>query len=85
MVRGAVIRRDGEDRICLNDLWRAAGQPMNKEPSDWRALPSTKGILNALNTIPRKIRGIKRYRLDYWQRWQGGRNFRLSAFSAGLR
>lgn len=32
---------------------------MNKEPSDWRALPSTKGVLNALIQSPEKFGGLR--------------------------
>lgn len=48
ILRGAVIRRDAEGRICLNDIWRAAGQPLNKAPKDWRRLPRTIGLLGAV-------------------------------------
>lgn len=48
VLRGAIIRRDAEGRICLNDIWRAAGQPMNKAPKDWRRLPRTIGLLGAV-------------------------------------
>lgn len=48
VLRGAVIRRDSEGRICLNDVWRAAGQPLNKGPKDWRRLPRTIGLLGAV-------------------------------------
>jgi hypothetical protein len=58
VLRGAVIRRDAEGRICLNDIWRAAGQPANNEPSDWRSLPSTKAALRVLRQSPEKFGGM---------------------------
>ncbi|MNX81198.1 DNA-damage-inducible protein D [compost metagenome] len=70
VLRGAVIRRDSEGRICLNDVWRAAGQPANNEPSDWRSLPSTKGILNALRQSPEKFGGMPDTR---WIKGKGGK------------
>jgi hypothetical protein len=48
VLRGSVIRRDVEGRICLNDIWRAASQPLNKAPKDWRRLPRTIGLLGAV-------------------------------------
>lgn len=48
VLRGSVIRRDDEGRICLNDVWRAAGQLANKAPKDWRRLPRTIGLLGAV-------------------------------------
>ena len=58
MVREQPIRANTEGLVCLNDIWRAAGQPVNSEPSDWRALPSTNGLLRAMSQSPEKFGGM---------------------------
>lgn len=49
VLRGHAVRKDDQDRICLNDIWRAAGSPLNQRPFDWRRLPQTQGLLNVLS------------------------------------
>lgn len=70
VVRDREIRRTDDDRICLNDLWRAAGSPANKEPSDWRGLPSTKGLILTLTQSPEKFGGNPN---TVWIGGKGGR------------
>ncbi|HEX6859359.1 MAG TPA: KilA-N domain-containing protein [Caulobacteraceae bacterium] len=41
VIRGRTIRVDEQNRICLNDLHKAAGYSTNKSPSAWRDLPTT--------------------------------------------
>lgn len=48
VLRGQQIRKDESERVCLNDLWRAAGSPPNQAPKDWRRLPRTLGLIQAL-------------------------------------
>ena len=47
VINGVVIRKDQQGRICLTDLWKAAGSPKDKRPVDWLALPSTVGFVAA--------------------------------------
>lgn len=47
LLRGHPVKKDALERVCLNDLWRAAGEPAYKAPADWRRLPRTKGLLVA--------------------------------------
>lgn len=58
VLRGHAVRKDDQERICLNDIWRAAGSPANHEPSDWRALPSTKGMLAVIRQTSEKSGGL---------------------------
>jgi hypothetical protein len=44
-LRGVTIKEDAEGKICLNDLWRLAGEPSMKTPPRWRALPTTKALI----------------------------------------
>ena len=46
-LRGHLIRKDDAERVCLNDIWAAAGKLDNQAPKDWRRLPRTKGLLIA--------------------------------------
>jgi hypothetical protein len=48
ILRGRPIRKDDHERICLNDIWRAAGAQMHKAPLDWKRLPRTLGLMRAL-------------------------------------
>ena len=48
VLRGHQVRKDEHERVCLNDIWRAAGSPHNQRPFDWRRLPQTVGLLNVL-------------------------------------
>jgi hypothetical protein len=41
VIRGRTIRVDEQNRICLNDLHKAAGYSTHKSPSAWRDLPTT--------------------------------------------
>lgn len=50
VLRGRPIRKDDQERVCLNDIWRAAGALAHKAPLDWRRLPRTIGLLKALKT-----------------------------------
>lgn len=42
------IRVDEQDRVCLNDIHRAAGFRKNQRPSDWMANPNTTNSQTAL-------------------------------------
>ncbi|WP_324671484.1 KilA-N domain-containing protein [Hymenobacter sp. GOD-10R] len=44
---GVVIRQDSHGRICLTDLWKAAGKQRSKRPAAWLTLPTTVGFLAA--------------------------------------
>jgi len=44
---GVVIRQDNQGRICLTDLWKAAGKNRSQRPAAWLALPTTVGFLAA--------------------------------------
>jgi hypothetical protein len=48
VLRGLRIATDAHGNVCLNDLWRLAGQPENKRPRDWRRYAATKGLIAAL-------------------------------------
>ncbi|WP_158226449.1 KilA-N domain-containing protein [Bradyrhizobium sp. UFLA03-84] len=47
-VRGRAIRSDENGLICLTDIWDAAGFSVNQKPADWRNLPTTVRLLDAL-------------------------------------
>lgn len=47
-VRGRSIRSDDNGLICLTDIWDAAGFSVNQKPADWRALPATGRLIDAL-------------------------------------
>ncbi|MEQ8481844.1 MAG: KilA-N domain-containing protein [Hoeflea sp.] len=49
------IRVDAEERVCLNDIHRAAGFSKNQTPADWTRLPSfSKEIASVLKRVTGK-------------------------------
>lgn len=42
------IGEDGHGNICLNDLWRLAGEPENLRPANWRRQKRTEALERAL-------------------------------------
>jgi len=48
VVYGIRIREDANGNVCLDDIHRLAERPKNREPSEWRRLPSTKTLIEAL-------------------------------------
>jgi hypothetical protein len=42
---GIQIAFEGKEKISLNDLWKAAGEPANKDPRQWSRLPQTEEFL----------------------------------------
>jgi hypothetical protein len=38
IIRGKTIREDANGNLSLTDIWRLAGSPSAKSPSDWRQL-----------------------------------------------
>lgn len=40
------ISREG-DMYSLNDLWRVAGSPKNKDPRSWRILPTSIAFIDS--------------------------------------
>ena len=47
-LRGSRIATDDNGNVCLNDLWRLAGEPDNKRARDWRRYAGTKALMAAL-------------------------------------
>ncbi|GEM17968.1 KilA-N domain-containing protein [Gluconobacter oxydans] len=66
------------EMICLTDMWKAAGEPSGRAPSDWRDLTATQTFVDFLtdsgiagisgNEIFRTIRGGKKP--GTWAHWQ---------------
>lgn len=48
ILRGRKVRKDHHDRIRLNDIWEAAGSPANMSPKDWKRLPTSLGLVQAI-------------------------------------
>ena len=48
VLRGTRISTDAKGNVCLNDLWKIAGEPDNKRARDWRRYAGTKGLMSAL-------------------------------------
>lgn len=48
VLRGSRVATDERGNVCLNDLWRLAGEPDNKRARDWRRYAGTKALLAAL-------------------------------------
>jgi hypothetical protein len=72
---GRTVRRRGE-LLNLTSLWFAAGHPQNRRPTDWLALPETKGVFLHLRSMLSEatamtcidvagIPGLKRVDADY--------------------
>jgi hypothetical protein len=47
---GHTVRVDAQGRLCLTDLWRAAGAEENQRPSQWLRLPGTETLISQLGT-----------------------------------
>jgi len=47
-LRGTPIKEDVYRNICITDLWKIANEPSSKTPSDWKRLPTTKELVQAL-------------------------------------
>ena len=47
-LRGRLVRQDDGGNICLNDLWRLAGEPESKRPNDWHRGQRAKVLRDAL-------------------------------------
>lgn len=60
--RGQVIR-DRSDMLCLTDMWKAAGEDVNKQPAKWREHASV--LLKRENEVFQTHRGGKD-----WAHWQ---------------
>lgn len=48
ILRGKAIREDSNSLICLDDIWTLAKGKGTRSPSRWKALPSTKRLVEAL-------------------------------------
>lgn len=48
IVRGQAVKFDENGLACLNDIWRAAGFRKKQTPSEWRRLPSTHKLTEAV-------------------------------------
>lgn len=69
-----------DEMLCLTDMWKAAGEPSGRAPSDWRALSSTQAFIefladsviagNSGNETFSVSRGGKRP--GTWAHWQIG-------------
>lgn len=46
-IRGVRVKEDAYGNICLNDLWRLAGEPSMKTPPRWKDLPTSKRLIAA--------------------------------------
>jgi hypothetical protein len=55
LLRGKRVTTDEHGNVCLNDLWKLAGEPDNKRARDWRRYAGTKGLMAAL---VRRIVGV---------------------------
>ncbi|MBW3128860.1 KilA-N domain-containing protein [Hymenobacter profundi] len=48
---GVIIRRDEAERVSLTDLWKAAGRPRKKKPTEWLARESTVDLLDMAQSL----------------------------------
>lgn len=48
VLRGTRITTDEHGNVCLNDLWKLAGEPENKRARDWRRYVGSKSLIAAL-------------------------------------
>jgi hypothetical protein len=48
VIRGALITEDEHGRVCLDDLWKAAGASTGKKPRFWRITEAGKALVRAL-------------------------------------
>ena len=48
---GIDIRKDDQNRVCLNDLWYASGRPGSKAPRIWKTYAQAKEIISHYETV----------------------------------
>ncbi len=48
-LRGVSIAKDENGFLCLNDIWKLSGEKETKSPSQWRRLPTTRELVEALS------------------------------------
>ncbi len=48
---GIGIRKDDQNRICLNDIWYSAGKQGNRDPRTWRNLVQAREIIKHYQTV----------------------------------
>ena len=48
-LRGTRVTTDVEGNVCLNDLWRLAGEPPSQRPADWHRSKRAIALETALN------------------------------------
>lgn len=48
---GIDIRKDDQNRVCLNDLWYASGRPGSKAPRIWKTYAQAKEIILHYETV----------------------------------
>lgn len=53
-LRGRKIKEDADGNICLTDLWHLADSPESKSTTNWRRLPTTGELAEALADNLRK-------------------------------
>jgi hypothetical protein len=51
-LRGKPIAEDSFGRICLNDIWEAAGAAVSKQPKHWRG---NKGVIELIEELQKKV------------------------------
>ncbi len=54
-ISGTRINEDENGNICLNDLWRIAGEPRGNRPADWHRSKRGKALESALQDRMVKI------------------------------
>lgn len=76
---GAVIR-DRNEFLCLTDMWRAAGSPDGKKPSNWLR---SKPVRLFIDHLEENLKGVQEHLFDVsrgrqgetWAHWQLGMAF----------
>lgn len=79
VVRGVDLNEDINGLINLLDIWNAAGRPSNRRPNDWKRLPISEDLIQALykqNTGKSRIKGnLDLKSIIYFKRGKGGGTF----------